>query len=83
MTGHDVRGADVVVVGRAGSAVAVAVGLVQKGLGKRVVLDFQSGHVFVLSNNKNVFHLFNLFKHSYKNIGGTNPKYLSCYILSV
>ncbi len=62
MIGHDVRVVDVVVVGRAGSAVAV--GLVQKGLGKRVVLDFQSGHVFVLNKNKNGFHLFNLFKHS-------------------
>jgi hypothetical protein len=81
MIGHDVRGADVVVVRRA--SFAVAVGLVQKGLGKRVVLDFQSGHVFVLNNNKNVFHLFNLFKHPYKNVRGTNPKYLSCYILIV
>jgi hypothetical protein len=71
MTGHDVRVVDVVVVGRAGSAVAV--GLVQKGLGKRVVLDFQSGNLFVLNKNENVFHLFSLFKHSYKNIGGTNP----------
>jgi hypothetical protein len=55
MIGHDVRVVDVVVVGRAGSDVAV--GLVQKGLGKRVVLDFQSGHVFVLNKNETVFHL--------------------------